>query len=428
MNWLTKDLYSKAVMAQQWLCLALLFSCAKEIDSLNETSVINISPQQGPKGAQVVILGNNFGDSNKNIEVLFNNKASEILEVTNNELTVIVPEMAGTGPVSVSVNGRNASRKPEFNYLLSASSYIQTYGDFMTIDPSDNLYFIRGHQILKVSPQGSMTLFAGQTASGYQDGPASSAQFYYPMALFVDGQGNVLVADGANNRIRKISTTGTVSTVAGTGATGFVKQYADGDALTEAKFYFPTSIAQLSDGSLIVADNGNNRIRKILPSGEVITLAGNDIEDIIDGTGAQASFFSPGNLLIGQNETIYLSDGATVRTISATSEVQIFAGSKESGYKNGIGTNARFRSILSLSFNKEGHILVADDFNHRIRKISQIGEVTTFAGIGETIGVTPEVKFGTLDQATFWGVHSISVGSDGTVYAGCYDGIVRKIN
>src|SRR5690349_3608934 len=149
-----------------------------------------------------------------------------------------------------------------------------TNGDFNTpsglaLDSSGNLYVADtgNNSIRKITPQGAVSTIAGDGTAGYVDGPAAQARFNGPIGVAVDGQGNVFVADTYNDRIRKISTDGQVSTVAGAGTPG----YADGDR-NNSLFDTPCGVIAGSDGSLIVADTGNDRLRKIDKDGNVSTL------------------------------------------------------------------------------------------------------------------------------------------------------------
>ncbi len=128
-----------------------------------------------------------------------------------------------------------------------------------------------------------MEVLAGSGTAGFADGAGAAAQFHYPSGVAVDGEGNFIVADFTNNRLRKIAPDGTVSTLAGSGSAGF----ADG-AGAAAQFYNPSGVAVDGEGNFIVADQSNHRVRKIAPDGTVSTLAGSGIRGFADGAGAAA--------------------------------------------------------------------------------------------------------------------------------------------
>jgi uncharacterized protein (TIGR03437 family) len=125
-----------------------------------------------------------------------------------------------------------------------------------------------------MSPSGVITTVAGNGTSGYSGdgGPATSAQINRPSGVAVDGQGDIFIADGANNRVRKVSPGGIITTVAGSGAFGFS---GDGGPATGARFWYPQGVAVDVQGSLFITDSGNRRIRKVSPEGIITTIAGN---------------------------------------------------------------------------------------------------------------------------------------------------------
>src|ERR1043165_5864881 len=138
----------------------------------------------------------------------------------------------------------------------------------LALDANGNLYVAdtSNNRVRKVTPQGEVSTIAGDGTAGYADGPAAQARFNGPVGVAVDSQGNVFVADSYNDRIRKISSDGQVNTVAGGGTPG----YADGERNTSL-FDTPCGIIVANDGTLIVADTGNDRLRKIDKDGNVST-------------------------------------------------------------------------------------------------------------------------------------------------------------
>jgi sugar lactone lactonase YvrE len=140
-------------------------------------------------------------------------------------------------------------------------------------------------------------------AAGYADGLAAEAKFNSPRSVAVDGVGKVYVADTGNHCIRLISPDGQVSTLAGANEPGYV----DGQG-SEARFNFPSGIAVDADGNLYVADTANHSIRKIMPDGEVTTLAGNGEPGNVDGPGADARFRAPEGIAIDGKGNVYVAD------------------------------------------------------------------------------------------------------------------------
>ena len=202
-----------------------------------------------------------------------------------------------------------------------------------------------------------VSTFAGSGEWGYHDATGTAAQFNLPTGVAVDSSDNVYVADEENNRIRKITPEGEVSTFAGDGTKG----YKDGTN-EEAQFNYPYGVALDSSGSVYVADKGNHRIRKITPEGEVSTLAG-------DGT--KAEFNYPGDIAVDSFGNLYVTDTSNhrIRKITPEGEVRTLAGGGQKGYKDAVGTKAEFRYPSGVAMDSDGILYVADADNYRIRKI-----------------------------------------------------------
>jgi len=177
----------------------------------------------------------------------------------------------------------------------------------IAIDVAGNLYVTSDSRILKITPAGEVSIFAGRTSdAGFTNGVGGSARFYFPDGIAIDAAGNLYVADTWNNRIRKVTPEGVVSTVAG-GAQGFV----DG-AAAEARFNRPEGIAIDAAGNLYVADTNNNRIRKITPEGVVSTIAGST-SGFADGAGTAARFSRPSRIAIDAAGNLYVTDQSNHR-------------------------------------------------------------------------------------------------------------------
>lgn len=267
-----------------------------------------------------------------------------------------------------------------------------------------------------------VTTFAGVAgASGFLDGNAASAKFNSPHGICVDKQGTVYVADRYNNRIRKITTLGVVNTFAGSGANGS----ADGTGVA-ATFDEPWAIACDTLGNMYVADTKSYKIRKITSAGVVTTVAGTGTFGTTNGAGNIAQFGFPSGIAVTRDGSIiYVADRMTqvIRKIQG-GMVSTLAGTVYiSGNADGQGTAATFDHPYSICLDNSNNLIVADEWNNKIRKVTAGGLVTTVAGNG-TAGTTN----GAATVASFnapWGVvvdtlNNIYVG-DGNNYT------IRKI-
>ncbi|OGX90580.1 hypothetical protein BEN49_22375 [Hymenobacter coccineus] len=267
--------------------------------------------------------------------------------------------------------------------------------------------------IRKVTPTGEVTTLAGTAgAKGSADGPGAAARFYHPIGVAVDASGTLYVTDADNQIIRKITAAGDVTTLAG--SVGH-KGSADGVG-GAAKFNLPHSLAVAADGTVYVADTYNHTIRKITPAGVVTTLAGSaGHKGSTDGTGDVARFYHPAGVAVDAQGTLYVADHGNqlIRKISPAGDVTTLAGTaNQRGYANGRGADARFRYPGGLAVDADGTLYVTDYMNMTIRKVTAAGEVTTLAGMvllsGQVDGPGPAARFDSP-----WGV---AVGAGGELY------------
>jgi sugar lactone lactonase YvrE len=315
----------------------------------------------------------------------------------------VVTTIAGLAGSFGSVDGTgNAAR---FSFL---------YG--IATDSTDNLVVVDtgNHTIRKITPLGGVTTWAGLTGSfGSADGTGSIARFRYPYGLAMDSAGNVYVADTNNYIIRKITSAGVVSTLAGfAGSIGST----DG-AGSAARFAFPTGIAVDSAGNLFVADYYNYSIRKITPGGLVTTFAGlSGSFGSADGTGSAARFNTPWGIAIDSTDTLYVADSGnfTIRKITSAGVVTTLAGlAGSSGSVDGTGSNARFYNPNGVAIDSVNNIIyVVDTGNHTIRKITAVGDVTTLAGLAGSTGSAD----GTGIAARFNTPYGLAVDYTGSIY------------
>ena len=261
-------------------------------------------------------------------------------------------------------------------------------GDVYVADASNNL-------IRKITSNGLVSTLAGTNDVGNSNGVGTAASFKNPTGIAFDAlTKNVYVADAGNNLIRKIAPDGTVSTFAGSGNAG-----ADDGTSTSASFNYPTGIAVDKMGNLYVADNYNNVIRKITPAGVVSTWAGSGSQGNDDGTGTAANFAGPSGVAVGADGNVYVADSFNnlIRKISPDAVVSTLAGSGKQGSTNGNGITASFNYPTGIAVDAANNVYVADQGNDRIRKINPNGDVTILAGNGfagnaDAVGVAATFK------------------------------------
>ena len=243
-------------------------------------------------------------------------------------------------------------------------------------DKSGNLYVTEqfGNRIRKITPAGVVTTFAGSGNAGFADGKGTAADFNNPSGIVADESGNLYVTDRYNYRIRKITPDGNVSTIAGSGRPG----NNDGTG-ANASFNYPFGIAIDKTGNFFVADQVNCSIRKVTPSGVVTTIAGTGYSGFVNGAGTNASFYYPTGIVVDTNGNIFVADNLNhaVRKITPAGQVSTVAGTGYSGYQDGPGNIAAFNQASAITFDASGNLLVADQFNNKIRKISAGGYVST---------------------------------------------------
>ena len=276
-------------------------------------------------------------------------------------------------------------------------------------DKRGNAFFSdrRNHRICKRAPDGTITTFAGGGSAGFSDGQGAAAKFNQPCGLACDADDNLLVADCGNNRIRRITPGGLVTTVAGrSGAYG----HKDGPA-ARAKFNFPWDVAVRPSGSILVADTFNHCIRVIYADpgtaiASVYTLAGQPEEDgFADGNSGAARFDCPAAIASDSEGNAYVADSENhcIRTVSLTGAVASVAGSGAKGDADGVGDQASFNDPRGLALDGDGNLVVVDCGNHRIRMISPDRAVTTLAGStqGHHDGQGTAAKFDQPQAITF---------------------------
>lgn len=293
-----------------------------------------------------------------------------------------------------------------------------TAGNLWMAEPNTNV-------IRKIATDGTVSTVAGVSGVyGYMDGPGNVANFAIPYAVAVDKLNNVYVVDRDNQRIRKISN-GIVSTLAGTGFQG-----SDDGAGNAATFFYPYAVAVDTSLNVYVADSYNNKIRKISPAGIVSTLAGTGAAEYIDGPGNVAAFNQPQGIAVDISGNVYVADSYNnrIRMITPGGVVSTIAGSGVGSSTDGQGVAATLYHPDAIAVDVLGRMYLTEESTRKIRKISSTGNVTTLTGKYK-IGTCSSVD-GSMSVANFcnpWGIALInSKTTSGSVYVSDYN-TIRKV-
>ena len=285
----------------------------------------------------------------------------------------------------------------------------------LVVDSSGNVYVAdRGNnRIRKITSAGVVTTFAGSATAGTANGTGTAATFNQPNAITIDSSGNLYVIDAfAATQIRKITPAGVVTSFAGqVGVTGST----DGTG-TAARFGGIQGIAIDSSDNLYVTDTSNFKIRKITSAGVVTTFAGSGTTGTVNATGTAASFQDINRITVDSSGNLYVveSTALTIRKITSAGVVTTLAGSGTSAYVDGTGTAASFQQIGGITVDSSGNLYVTESGGGQtIRKITPAGVVTTFAGLKDTGG---EDVNGTLTAARFSQPYGIAIDSSNNLY------------
>ena len=260
---------------------------------------------------------------------------------------------------------------------------------------TSNCLDLTDNEIINTQKIYTVTTIAGGGTSGFANGTGISAKFNTPTSIDIDTNNNLYVTDFYNQRIRKIATDGTVTTIAGNGTGAF----ANGTG-TSTQFNYPYSLTIDKDNNIYVADSANHRIRKITTDTNVTTFSGG-----LNNNATQYSYITPPLGLSVYNVGGYLS-------------------SSTSGFKDGVATVATFNNPQGIVIDSNNNLFVADTYNHRIRKIASDGSVTHFAGSG----IANFSDNSNPLTAQFNYPIGIAISSNGTIYvADTYNHRIRQI-
>ena len=385
--------------------LVLMYGCKKSDNTPSTPSditpvITSFSPIVTGVGYTVTITGKNFSETAQENTVTINGVPVTVSSSTSTELKVSFSD-AAAGKISTAVNGKTATSTNDIlikrlypvtfagTGMMGSNDGINTAATFngiwgIALDADGNLFIADtyNNKIRKITPTGTVSTFAGTGMQGNTDGPGSSATFSNPFGITIDKNGIIYVSNSGYGTIRKITPDGTVSTIAGNnyGQHGF----ADGTG-SSAKFNYPLGMVTDADNNIYVADAANNAIRKITPDGVVTTLAGNGTSGNANGAGAAATFNQPLALAMDASNNLLVTEEGNfdIRKITLAGEVTTFAGSGVSGSADGPAATATFNVPVGITIDTQGNIYISDSNNGTIRIITPSGIVGTLAGNGD---------------------------------------------
>jgi sugar lactone lactonase YvrE len=292
----------------------------------------------------------------------------------------------------------------------TSASLSQICGD-VAVDTSGNLFIpdFFNNRVRKVSISGIITTVAGG-GNGGDGGAATNASLDLPQSVALDASGNLFIADHDNNRVRKVSTNGIITTVAGNGTSGYL---GDGGAATNANLS-PTGVAVDAFGNLFIADQDNSRVRKVSTNGIITTIAGGG-GGSDGGAAANASLNHPFDVKVDSYGNIFIADTVNqrIRKVSTNGIITTFAGGG-SGGDGGTATNASLNYPSGVAVDNTGNIFIADTDNNCIRKVDTNGTITTVAGAKGYSGNYGDG--GSATNALFYYTYGVAVDASGNLF------------
>jgi hypothetical protein len=323
-----------------------------------------------------------------------------------------------------------------------AKNAVLSYPKDVAVDNTGNVYLTEGfseYRLRKVNTNGIITTIAGTGTNGFSGdgGPSTNAKVDFVTAVATDNNGNVYISDMGNRVIRKISTNGIITTIAGMpGSYGYS---GDGGQALSAQLAGPMGITFDAAGNLYFADAGSNVIRKISTTGIITTVAGTGVSGLSGdgGPAISANLNAPHDVAVDASGNLYIADygNHVIRKVNASTGIitRIAGTLSDWGFQGdgGAATSAKMRNPYSVAVDATGNIYFSDYSNNRIRKINTSGVISTVVGNGQnaTLGDGPDFyggDYGPPQNASIFAPHGIVlVGS--TLYL-AHSHRIRKVN
>jgi uncharacterized protein (TIGR03437 family) len=287
------------------------------------------------------------------------------------------------------------------------------------VDAGGSIYIADtgNHRIRRITPDGTISsLYGGSQGFGGDGGSATAANLNSPSGLAFDTAGNLYIVDTGNHRIRRVSTSGIITTVAGNGTAGFG---GDGGPATAARLNGPGGVATDSSGNVYIADTANNRVRRVSTAGVIETVAGTgqpgQIGDNLRAVLAQLE--APAGLAVDGAGNLYIAETRRIRRVTPGGIILTVAGGSDVGFSGdgGPATSAQLDGPQGMAIDTAGNLYVADSVNHRIRRITPAGSITTMAGGGDLGDGAPATA------ARFYFPRAIVADQSGSLYVADHD-------
>ena len=319
--------------------------------SFGEDVPATSAPLLGPWGIALDASGNLYISDNNDSRVRQVNTQGLVTTVTGNG---VFGNLGDNGPASAAELGSPQA---------------------LAFDATGNLFISSGdaQTVREIQKNGTIVTYAGGNTGGFSgdNGPAIKAQLFKPWGLATDAAGNLYIADSGNNRIRRVDTSGTITTYAGTGTAGFSGD--NGPAL-QAELFSPLQLAFDAKGNLYISDSGNYRVRMITPAGVITTVAGNGAAGGAgDGGSALNAQLEPWGIAVDSSANLYIANPERIRKVDVTTRIiTTIAGTGALGFSgdNGPATSAEMSGVTYLALDASGNLYVTDAGNLRIRKLA----------------------------------------------------------
>jgi hypothetical protein len=334
---------------------------------------------------------------------------------------------SGSGINVTSYNSRTANQILANIYI--AANAMSGLRDVAISNPDGQTAMLAGAFTVRVPPSATISTVAGNGTNGFDGdgGPAVTAQLNFPFGIAVDTAGTLFIADLFNHRVRKVTSDGVIKTVAGNGSQGYS---GDGGPAAQAQLNRPSGVAVDAAGNIYIADAGNNRIRKVTPNGGISTVAGTGPQGFSGdgGPAISARLLDPWGVSVDGAGNLFIADtgNARIRRVAPNGTISTFAGGATSGLGDGgQAISAQLAMPTGVAVDALGNLFIADRNNNRVRKVTPDGVIRTVAGNGIQ-GFSGDGGAAVSAQLNY--PHGIAVDAAGNLFIADYNNCrIRKV-